>query len=113
MLIKLASVALFILTIIVNTLNGKLFYIRILFENDFFTHVSLFSLLSSVIFFAWGAQRSNVVTLLLFGVGLEVAQILTPDRHFSLFDLLGNLVGVLIGLVMVRGVRYLHSLLAE
>jgi len=49
---------------------------------------------------------------LLFGVGLEVVQIITPNRHFSLFDLLGNLVGVLIGLAIVRGVRYLHSLLA-
>jgi VanZ family protein len=98
---------------IVNTLDGNLLYIQVLFKNDFITHVSWFSLLSSVIFFAWSAQRYNVVALLLFGVGLEVAQILTPSRHFSLFDLLGNLVGVLIGLVMVRGVRYLHSLLAE
>ncbi len=113
MFIKLASVALIILAIIVNVLDGNLLYIRILFENDFITHVSLFSLLSSVIFFAWSAQRYNVIALLLFGVGLEVAQILTPSRQFSLFDLLGNLIGVLIGLVLVRGVRYLHSLLAE
>lgn len=109
---KLISVVLIILTIIVNMLDGKILYIRVLFENDFLTHVGWFLLMSGAIFFAWSVQRFNVVTLLLFGVGLEVAQILTPGRQFSLIDLLGNLVGVLIGLAMVRGVRYLRSRLA-
>ncbi len=112
MFIKMASVALIIFAIIVNVLDGKILYIRVFFENDFLTHVGLFFLLYSVIFYAWGALRYNVVTLLLFGVGLEVAQILTPSRQFSLSDLSGNLVGVLIGLAVVRGVRYLHSLRA-
>ncbi len=112
MLIKLASIALIILAIILNVLDGKLLYIRIFFENDFLTHVGLFFLLYIVIFYAWGALRYNVVALLLFGVGLEVAQILAPGRQFSLSDLSGNLVGVLIGLGVVRGVRYWHSLRA-
>jgi len=113
MFIKLASVALIIFAIAVNVLDGKLLYIRVFFENDFITHVGLFFLLFSVIFYSWGALRYSVVALLLFGVGLEVVQIITPNRHFSLFDLLGNLVGVLIGLAIVHGVRYLHSLLAR
>ncbi len=61
----------------------------------------------------WPAGAPGEAVMVFSGFGLEVAQVLTPSRQFSLIDLLGNLVGVLIGLVMVRGVRYLHSLLAE
>ncbi|MBT5558617.1 MAG: VanZ family protein [Proteobacteria bacterium] len=55
----------------------------------------------------WGFQENKkfyfaVVLIIVYGIGLEVAQLLSPGRQMSILDVLANLFGVMI----IVGIRY-------
>lgn len=105
MWMKVLALVLAVATVFLSLLNGPLLYIRFFFEHDFFTHVVAFSALGFVVLGAWSAGWRTVALLFLFGVGIEVAQLLTPTRQFGLLDMTANLVGIGIGLLLIRVVR--------
>jgi VanZ family protein len=58
--------------------------------------------------FAIAYSRStvfNIVVLASFGLLVELTQLLIPDRHARLTDLVENIVGVLIGIAVVAAVK--------
>jgi hypothetical protein len=50
-----------------------------------------------------GAKPLNLALLLLaFGVGIEVAQSFTPDREASVFDVLADSAGIVLGWLFIK-----------
>lgn len=78
----------------VSLLNGRPIYIRFVFENDVVAHAAAFALLTAVVLAAWQRRWPPIALLCLFAVAIELAQLLTPNRQFTLTDLAGNLAGV-------------------
>lgn len=48
----------------------------------------------------------KVLILLAFGVQIEVVQYFLPNREFSLLDVLADGVGIVMGIIVVRGLWY-------
>ena len=78
---------------------------------DKLDHVLAFftlALLGEYAFPQWSFWRAVTLGLILYGVGIEIAQSFTPDRQSSLLDVLADGVGIL----LYGAVRQLRSVWA-
>ncbi len=76
--------------------------------SDKLGHFIAYSALSLLGLFAYPGKfgpRWVVAGLVLYGIGLEVLQILVPSRFFSMGDILANTLGVLLGYVLITLTR--------
>lgn len=105
---KLLSLVLLVLVIFLSLYDAATLYIRVIFENDFLAHLTAFLILTVAVRMAWDRSRLTAVALCLFAIGIEAAQILTPDREPSLLDVAGNLAGIGLGILVARVLRRPH-----
>jgi VanZ family protein len=75
-------------------------------------HLLAFVYLSVALWWAyprWGASYVAASMLVAYGVCIEVIQTFIPNRSASLFDLVADWIGILIGLGVVHLVRWLQA----
>jgi VanZ family protein len=76
---------------------------------DLILHAAAYLWLSVLPFFAFRRERLALVfAMLMFplGVMLEIGQIATPGRFFSGMDLAANTLGIILGILLFRLLRY-------
>lgn len=70
-----------------------------------YNHILAYMTLVIVGAVAWGLSRRLIAGLAGYAVALELAQTLSPGRQTTLADMGASLIGVVIGLVLVRAFR--------
>ena len=112
-LFKFYLIILFLLFVL--PLNGKIELSESIwgFRSDHFVHASLFLPFFTLMSIAFLGQKKNYTLFKkllisnLFCVFFETLHLIIPYRQFSVFDLLANLIGMYIGLILYYGVSYL------
>ena len=63
--------------------------------------------------FAFGFEKVSVVSkialLLLYGLQIEIIQAFLPFREFSLFDIVADFIGILIGVFAASQLRFIRK----
>jgi VanZ family protein len=58
------------------------------------------------------STKTNTLILLAYGIQIELVQSLLPHRYFSLLDIVADMVGVAIGVVIVWGIaKYIKGVI--
>ncbi|MGJ0300962.1 VanZ family protein [Aliarcobacter cryaerophilus] len=52
----------------------------------------------------------KALILLAFGIQIEVVQYFLPNREFSLLDVLADGVGIVMGIIVIRGLWYVRDI---
>ena len=86
-------------------------YVPVLSRTDWLAHglaylgqSLLLFLLSRELFPRWSAIAAAAGTAMLFGVVMEVIQLVMPGRFFELDDVLANTVGIIVGVLILVGI---------
>lgn len=81
---------------------------------DKFNHFLAFSTLFVFFNLAFKSVKFRVsfVLLLLFGIQIEIAQSFTPNREFSFFDILADVVGLIFGILALKLANKLMKFIA-
>lgn len=71
---------------------------------DKFNHFLAFSTLFVLFNLAFKSVKFRVsfALLLLFGIQIEIVQSFTPNREFSFFDILADVVGLIFGILVLK-----------
>ncbi len=73
--------------------------------SDLANHTAAFILLSLLYFFSYPhSQKLIFATLLSYGVFIEAVQALLPTRYASLEDIAADAAGLIIGMVIAKGI---------
>ena len=72
---------------------------------DKVVHFSTFLLLSTILLFAYAFGKPFIATaflMTLFGLLIEVVQLYVPNRLFSIYDLVADILGILAALLVYK-----------
>ena len=75
--------------------------------NDTLLHTGAFALLAFFALLIWTPTLRTAVLLLLFGVVIELAQLVVPARQADLLDVCANIVGIVSGYAAFYSARWL------
>lgn len=86
-------------------------YVPVLSRTDWLAHGLAYFVQSLLLFLLfremlprWSAIAAAAGTAMLFGVVMEVVQLLMPARFFELDDVLANTVGIIVGVLILAGI---------
>ncbi len=71
-------------------------------------HVYVFSLVSVLGFFSYSKKKHFIkvfIYLIFLSIILELMHLIIPERGFEIADLLGNIIGVIVALVIVLTIK--------
>lgn len=86
--------------------GGEQFIITPTPISGFLVHLLGFFFLAGACLVGWADRANQIVPgLVVLAIILEAGQIVFPDRMFSLFDMSGNVIGVLLGWVFFKTLR--------
>ena len=77
--------------------------------NDVLLHVGAFGILTVVTLMIWHISPRLAGTLILFGILIELAQLVSPTRQADGGDIVANVVGIVLGHAMFIAMRWLSS----
>ncbi len=81
--------------------------------NDKIGHLTAYCVLMGLWALAWGDFRKGIyglMGLILLGMGLEFIQAFVPGRSFSLFDIMANIAGITLSVIIVRAATHVPVL---
>ena len=76
---------------------------------DKINHIVAFFVLYIVGYISLLSGYRLLIFLFLYGITIEIIQFFTPYRTFSLFDVLANTIGLMLGFFAVAFYKYTHS----
>ena len=77
--------------------------------NDVLLHVAAFGILTFVTLMIWRFSLKLAGTLILFGILIELVQLVSPTRQADVSDVAANVVGIVLGHAMFIAMRWLLS----
>jgi len=112
---KLSRVSFIISILVIEYLATTSMEIEVVQNSwDKLNHFIAFSTLYILLYFAkyYTKVFHIVLTLLLYGIQIEIVQYFIPCRSFSLLDIFADMVGVLIGYIFIKYSKIEKILLA-